>query len=359
MAHRQERHPFKALVPLALGIGAVRGAREFMARRNEADLRGEVALITGGSRGLGLAIARELADEGCRLAICARSRDELDRAQIDLEASGAEVLSVVCDVANQAEVDDMVSRVLERFGRIDILVTNAGIIEVSQFDNLEVEDFQQAMDVMFWGTLYPILAALPNMRERKQGRIATITSFGGKVSVPHLLSYSAAKFAAVGLSEGLSAELAKDGIQVTTVVPGIMTTGSHLNAQFKGDPEQQRAEYTWFALGASLPVNPRADRAAKTIVRAIKRGETEKIFPAPYALATTLHGIAPSAATRLLRVASAVLPHDGSAISPSTEPGMAVKERTNSKLLNIATSFGQRAAKAFNELPGPVRTPVS
>jgi short-subunit dehydrogenase len=288
------------------------------------------------------------------LAICARSRDELERARTELVGSGAEVMALVCDVSNRSEVEATVAEVLDRYGQLDILITDAGIIEVSQLDNLEIEDFERAMDVMFWGTLYPILAALPSMRARKHGRIATITSFGGKVSVPHLLSYSAAKFAAVGLSEGLSAELARDGIYVTTIVPGVMTTGSHLNAQFKGDSGQQRAEYAWFALGASLPLNPSAGRAAKIIVRAIKRRETERIFPAPYALASRLHGIAPAMTTRLLRTMSAVLPHDGVGADPTPAPGAIVKERTGSKVLNLATWFGQRAAKAFNEIPGPI-----
>src|SRR5450759_4776995 len=116
---------------------------------------------------------------------------------------------------------------------------------------MEVAYFELAMDVMYWGVLYPTLAVLPQMREHKRGRIVNITSIGGKVSIPHLLPYNSAKFAAVGLSEGLRAELAMDGVTVTTIVPGLMRTGSHINAYFKG---KQEREYTWFALGASLPV---------------------------------------------------------------------------------------------------------
>jgi NAD(P)-dependent dehydrogenase (short-subunit alcohol dehydrogenase family) len=338
------------LIPLALGLGVAGGAREYFARKHEADLHGEVALVTGGSRGLGLAMARELTKEGCKLAICARDAEELGRARLDLEAHGAEVMTIVCDVGVQSEVDKMVADVLARFGRIDLLATVAGIVEIGQLENLEIDDFRNAMDAMFWGTLYPILAVVPGMRARKHGRIATITSIGGKVSVPHMLSYSAAKFAAVGLSEGLATELAQDGIQVTTIVPGLMNTGSHLHAEFKGTPDEQQGEYTWFALGASMPLNPRADRAAKVFVRAIKRGETERIFPIPYAWLSTLHGVAPVTTTRLLRVMSKVMPNDASGVS-DTKPGMAVKERADSKLLNLATAFGQRAANAFNETP--------
>src|SRR6185503_4123757 len=122
-------------------------------------------------------------------------------------------------------------------------------------------------------------AVLPEMRARREGRIVNITSIGGKISVPHLLPYSASKFALVGLSEGLRAELAKDGIVVTTICPGLMRTGSPRNATFKG---QHRAEYAWFSIGDSLPVTAMsADRAARQILTACKRGEAEVVLSVP------------------------------------------------------------------------------
>ncbi|MDQ3525357.1 MAG: SDR family NAD(P)-dependent oxidoreductase, partial [Chloroflexota bacterium] len=142
------------------GIGAVLAAREFLARATEAELQGKVAVITGGSRGLGLALARELADEGCRLAICARDIDELDRASEELEGRGADVLAVRCDVADKDDVERMIGVVRETYGQVDVLICNAGIIQVGQVSSMELEDFQQAMDIMYWGALYPILAVL-------------------------------------------------------------------------------------------------------------------------------------------------------------------------------------------------------
>jgi NAD(P)-dependent dehydrogenase (short-subunit alcohol dehydrogenase family) len=250
----------------------------------------------------------------------------------------------------------MVADVLDHYGQIDLLVTVAGVIEVSLLEDLVIDDFRHAMDVMFWGTLYPIMAALPSMRARKAGRIATITSIGGKISVPRLLSYSTAKFAAVGLSEGLAAELAKDGIHVTTIVPGIMRTGSHLNARFKGDTEQQNADYSWFSVGASLPINPRADRAARIIVRSIKRGETERIFSLPYGLASRLHGLAPATTIRLMQIANAVLPYATIGGPTSKNRGVVIKDRLNSRVLNVASALADEAVDDFNERPGPVHT---
>ena len=237
---------------------------------------GQVAIVTGGSRGLGFLLARELAREGCRLAICARDGAELERARVDLERRGAEIIAIRCDVADPTAATALIEETERRLGPVDILVNNASIMHVAPVEALAAREFQQALAVNFWGTVHPTLAALPGMRARRRGRIVNITSIGGKVSVPHLLPYGAAKFAAVGFSEGLAAEVARDGVRVVTVVPGLMRTGSYLHAEFEGNAP---GEFTWFALGSSLPgVSMDAERAARRIVRAIKRSEWEPIL---------------------------------------------------------------------------------
>ena len=237
------------------------------------NLYGQVVLITGGSRGLGLALAREFARAGCRLVLAARDAQELTRAQQDLTQRGAEVLAVPCDVTDQEQVRSLVDQATQRLRCVDIVVNNAGIIQVGPMSTTTVEDFANAMDVMFWGALYPTLAVLPQMRARRSGHVVNITSIGGMVSVPHLLPYTCAKFAAVGLSEGLRAELGQEGIHVTTVVPGLMHTGSYVQARFQG---QQEREFTWFALGSTLPlISMSAERAARQIVQATQRGAAE------------------------------------------------------------------------------------
>src|SRR4051812_1030920 len=236
-------------------------------------LPGRVAFVTGGSRGLGFAIAREFARHGCRLAICARDQDELDRAADDLRALTTDVLPIPCDITARNEIETAILTATDHFGQIDILVNNAGIIQVGPVETMTVEDFERAMATMFWGGVYATLAVLPQMHARREGRIVNITSVGGKISVPHLLPYNAAKFAATGFSEGLRAELAQDGIRVTTIAPGLLRTGGHLNAEAKGN---QEAEFAWFSLGDTLPFAAlNAEQAAKEIVRAARRGDAE------------------------------------------------------------------------------------
>ena len=155
----------------ALALGAA--AREAQARDREADLRDAVALITGGSRGLGLALSRELSRQGCRLAICARDETELEAARVELEQSGAEVLAVPCDVADTARVAAMVEAVTRHYGRIDILINNAGIIVVAPVETLTRADFERVMNVNFWGVLNPTLEVLPGMRTRGAGGSST------------------------------------------------------------------------------------------------------------------------------------------------------------------------------------------
>jgi NAD(P)-dependent dehydrogenase (short-subunit alcohol dehydrogenase family) len=265
-----------ALLWAAAGVGGALVARALVNQWRKFDFPGKTVLITGGSRGLGLVLAREFAREGARVSICARDPEELERARRDLVARGAEVFAFPCDVTDRAQVQEWVKLSADRFGSVDVLVNNAGIIQVGPVEVMTLADFEEAMRVHFWGPLYATIAALPEMRRRGEGRIVNVTSIGGKIGVPHLVPYCASKFALVGLSESLRAELQKDGILVTTVCPGLMRTGSPRNAVFKG---RHRAEYAWFSISDSLPVTSMmAERAARQIVAACRRGEAEVIL---------------------------------------------------------------------------------
>jgi NAD(P)-dependent dehydrogenase (short-subunit alcohol dehydrogenase family) len=261
------------------------------------NLNGKVVLITGGSRGLGLVLAREFAAQGARVAICARDEDDL-RTVRDQFAARGDFFSSQCDVSDPAQVQSLLTSVENALGPIDVLVNNAGTILVGPLEHMSVADFEEAMRINFWGALHTTLGVLPGMKQRHQGRIVNITSIGGKVAFPHLLPYTASKFALVGLSEGLRAELAKDGIWVTTVVPNLMRTGSPRNAEFKGD---YKKEYAWFTISDSLPgASISAERAARQVVRACKNGESEVVLGLPAKLAVLANGIAPGLISDLL-----------------------------------------------------------
>jgi NAD(P)-dependent dehydrogenase (short-subunit alcohol dehydrogenase family) len=329
-----------------LVAAAVRGRL----RQQMQQLTGHAVLITGGSRGLGLLLAQEFGREGCRIAICARDEQDLQRARQILQASGIEALAIRCDVSKNDEVKALVAQVVEQFGRIDILVNNAGIIQGGPYPTLQLSDFERAHDVMFWGMLYPILAVAPGMMARRQGRIVNITSIGGKVSIPHLLPYSCAKFAAVGLSEGLSAELAQYGIRVTTVAPGLMRTGSHLQAEFKGQPNK---EFTTFSLMASLPIiSMDARRAARQIVSATKRGATECTLSIPATLLAFFHGLWPGPTVQILGAVNRFLPQPGEVhgrgvLGKTVQEQMPAGQR---QVFNLATSLGQQAAQRYQHI---------
>lgn len=345
MARRLQRNRHRNALLLAVGLGFV--GYKLWQRQRLANLNGQVVLITGGSRGLGLALARAFAQEGCRLVLCARDAQELDWAREDIAQQGAAVLPLVCDVTDRTQVNQAVEEATRHFGRVDILVNNAGQIQVGPMPTATVEDFEDALGVMFWGALYPTLAVLPQMRARRSGRIVTITSIGGKVGIPHLLPYTCAKFAAVGLSEGLRAELGREGIYVTTIVPGLMRTGSHLNAQFRG---QQEREYTWFSLGASLPlISMDADRAARQIVQATKRGEAERILSLPANLLERFHGLFPGTTSNVLHVVNRLLPQANGSATTGSMRGEEIRQRQRSGFLNALTSQGEWAAKRFHQ----------
>jgi NAD(P)-dependent dehydrogenase (short-subunit alcohol dehydrogenase family) len=307
------------------------------------DLRGRNVLLTGGSRGLGLVPTRALVAEGARVAICARDGDELERAAAEPALLGR-VLPLPCDVTDRAQVEWLVKALLDGWGRIDVLINNAGIISVGPVETMTMADYEQAMATHFWGPLYTTLAVLPAMKSQGEGRIVNISSIGGKVSVPHLVPYNASKFALVGLSEGLRAELAKDNILVTTVCPGLMRTGSPRHALFKG---QHRAEYTWFALSDSLPgLSMSAERAAAKIIDALKHGDAEVVLSWLAKFATTVHDLAPGLTTAVLDIANRLLPGPGG-IGTRHAKGADSESALAPSLL---TTLTEMAARRNNEL---------
>jgi short-subunit dehydrogenase len=334
-----------------VGLGLAAGLAAALRPRPEWDLTGQVAVVTGGSRGLGLLLARELGRQGCELAICARDEAELARARADLEARGMTVHAARCDVADRADVERFMAEVLRRYGGIDILVNNAGSMKVGPVETMTVADFEDAMRVNFWGVVYPTLSVLPILRAQGGGRIVNITSIGGKVSIPHLLPYNCAKFAAVAFSQGLRAELAGDGVTVVTVVPGLMRTGSYFNATFKGDAA---AESTWFALGATLPgVSMDAERAARQIVRAARRGDAEVILSLPAWVLARLHGLFPGRTTDVLRAVNRLILPAAEGDTHTAVRGHEALARGDSAVLRALTRLGRAAADRFGQHPGP------
>ena len=339
----------RALVAAGAVLAGALAARAARSRHEELDLRGQVALITGGSRGLGLALSEELGARGCRIAICARDADELEKASQILTSRGVDVFTARCDVTDRGQVARLLQDVTAHYGRIDILVANAGIITVAPLEALTTADFDRVMAVNFDGVLNVALGVLPQMERQGSGRIAIISSIGGKVAVPHLLPYSCAKFAAAGFAEGLRAELAGTGITVTSVYPGLMRTGSHLQAEFGGD---QAEEYDWFALGASspYPVATSATRAARIITSAIQRGDAECIFPVSALLAARVSALFPSATSALLATVNGFLP--AARVAPGQQrfvKGADVKAAAPNPVRDAATVLGQRAAEQLNQ----------
>ena len=266
--------------------------------RRPYSFKDRTVLLTGGARGLGLAMARELAAEGARVWLLARSSDELARARRELETLVPRVWTIQADVSQPDTAHTAIQEVIRVAGRLDVLINNAGVITVAPFEQTPLSDIAASLDVHFWGPLRLIRAALPYMRHQGGGRIVNISSIGGRMAVPHLSAYAAGKFALIGLSETLRAELHKDGIVVTTVSPGLLRTGSYGNALIRG---QHAQEAQWFAAMAATSLTSKsATRAATQILDASR-----------HARATSF----PGWQARLAHVASAAAPEIVAAIT--------------------------------------------
>jgi short-subunit dehydrogenase len=300
----------------AVGWWAVRAAMTAAAWKRMA---GQVAIVTGGSRGLGLRIAHELARAGCSLAICARTTDELNAAALELAGLGQGVLARVVDVSDKAQAAAFVAEVEQHFGRIDILVNNAGIIQAGPLEEMSLDDFHHCVDIDFWGVVYMTYAALPRMKARGRGTIANVTSIGGDVAIPHLLPYSCAKAAAMAFSEGLTAELGGTALKVVTVAPWLMRTGSLPYVYFKG---RHQAEAKMFGMGMAPLVSMDANRAARRIVRAIARGEARVTVGVLAKLARGAHALAPGLFARAMGQMGRLMP------SPTDGHSAAIRGRT-------------------------------
>ena len=271
---------------------------------------GQVVVITGGSTGLGRALAERFARAGAKLVLAARNDDDLNAARQHLIITGAihdedDILLVSADLSDETQASGLIAAALNTFGRIDILINNAGIMEVGPVEDQPLDAYRRAMATNFFAALYTTHAAMPYMLHRGAGSIVNIASIGGKVAVPHMLPYSASKFALVGFSQGLHAELRHKGIRVTTVCPGLMRTGGEAHAKFVGNVEEEQA---WFDFAAKTPIIAASvNYAANRIFNAIADGRAEITITPQAWLAARVAGIAPATTQWVASVANEFL----------------------------------------------------
>lgn len=325
---------------LGILLGGVALGYAITTRLRRYDFADKVVLITGGSRGLGLVLARQLAERGALIGLMARDAIELAKARQTISSQSI-VQLLPADVTAPSQVEQAVSTLMRRFGRIDVVINNAGQILSAPFDDTTDADFKAMLDVHFWGTLHVTRAALPYLARQQQARVVNVCSIGGRIPVPHLSAYCASKFAQVGLSEVMGEELRSRGIHVTTVLPGLMRTGSHRQAWFKGD---QKAEYQVFSLIAGLPVTSMsADRAARLILRAAERGRAEAIIPFPVRQIAKVTALVPNTAAAVMAATNRVLPGPGSKFAVQG------KRLGLNPVVAAAATLGERAATRNNE----------
>ncbi len=287
------------------GAGALWSTRTWLRHRRQIDLAGRVVVVTGSSSGLGLMLARQALQQGARVVINGRREPELAAAEAELRRLGP-VLAVVADVSVEAEAQRLITRAVEHFGRLDVLVNNAGIMLVGPQAAMTAEDYRWLMGVNYWGAVYPTLAALPHLRAAGFGRIANIVSIGGLTTVPHLGAYCASKHALTGFTRSLRSELARDGILVTGVYPKTIRTGGHTHAWFKGDPA---AEYRWFAASDTLPLlSASAETTAHKVWTAVCQGDPELIVGLAARFATVMDALVPEWSAELKAVIERSLP---------------------------------------------------
>ena len=249
-----------------------------------------VVAITGASAGIGRATALALARRGSSLALCARREDVLDAVGEEVRRLGGQALVVAADVSHEADMNRFVARTVEHFGRLDVMICNAGFGIYGTIDQIAAADMRRLIDVNYMGTYHAARAALPVFRRQAAGHVVIISSIVGKRGVPYVGAYAATKFAQVGLAECLRAELVGTDIHVTVVYP-ISTETEFFQVMTRESGHATRA------------AGPRqsAERVADAIARAIER-PTPEVYP--YRLAKWLaiiNAVAPGLSDRLVK----------------------------------------------------------
>jgi NADP-dependent 3-hydroxy acid dehydrogenase YdfG len=223
-------------------------------------LDGKVALITGASRGIGAAVARKLAEQGVKLGLASRSGDNLG-------ITGA--VAQPCDVRDSAEVNAIVSATVNTFGRLDIVIPNAGVGAYGPFLELEPDFLEEMIDVNLKGTLYVVRAALPHLLKRGEGDIVTVASEAGRRGIPYEAVYCSSKFGQVGFTRALDNELRERGIRCTNVCPGGVAT------DFALEPRRGRTH-------EALPGMMSADDVAEVVLFVLTRPRSHRILEAAF-----------------------------------------------------------------------------
>lgn len=336
------------LTKAAVGVGAYAALRAAIALSRKFEFANRLVVITGGSRGLGLVLARQLADEGAALVICARDENELADAADELRFRAPYVASYVCDLTQPPEIKVLFERIRREIGAVDVLINNAGVMQVGPAETMTLTDYHEAMMTHFWAPLFCTEKVIPDMRRRQDGRIVNISSIGGEIGVPHMAPYCASKFALNGWSQAVRAELAQHGVYMTTVCPGLMRTGSPRNAFFKG---HHRAEFTWFSISAGMPLlSMSAESAARKIITACRYGRPKVTLSLPAKLAVAMNAIAPELTSELSAVANRVMPPAGGVGRASIEG----KHSTSSLSPSILTTLSDQAAERNNQFAADV-----
>ncbi|WP_411843349.1 3-ketoacyl-ACP reductase [Salinicoccus sp. HZC-1] len=220
------------------------------------NIQGKNAIITGGTRGIGLATAHALAKEGVNVAVIGRNKDTLNDAVAELNQHDVQIIGANGDVSNREDVESMIGSIKESFGSIDILINNAGIMGHTPFLESNEEEFRKMMDVNVFGPYYTMQAVLPQMTEQQKGDVINISSMSGLKGTPGSSLYSATKFAVIGMTEGIMQEMRKHNIRVSYLTPSAVLTDLIGETKLEED-SMTHAEDIADIMVSQLKLNPR------------------------------------------------------------------------------------------------------
>lgn len=335
---------------LSTGLALTAAGLYYSSLLNDRNFSGKTVLITGGSRGLGLSLAWNFLDRGASdVTLIARNEKELERAREILirQFPEARIFIQVCDVTDGKQLAHTLDQAMINMKKIDILVNNAGAMLVAPFTSTDLVDFESLMKLHLYAVVNATQLILPYFKQSGGGQILNICSMGGKVAVPHMISYDASKFALAGFSQGVAAELAPLNISVTTAYPLPMRTGSPIQAVFKGDHEK---EFKWFQTIDNLPLlSIGADAAAKKILDGLADKKTEVLLAPIAKIRNIFAAIFPETFNAFMTFVANRLPKGDSMVRRTGFESS--NEFKKSLLLKPLQAQAEKSEEMYNQVP--------
>jgi len=314
------------------GIGGLAGYFAFKRKKRQFTYQGKVVLVTGGARGLGYIMARQLVEEGAKVIICARDADQLDKAYVLLRNHGEVTYPYVCDITEKENIVQLAYFIKKRFGRLDVLINNTGTITINPIEQLPLNNYKKFIESHLWGPMQLVRVLIPLLSKSREAKIVNIFSVGGKISLAKSQPYDVNEIVHAVFYDNISRVITGKNIKLTAIYPEFKDQDLPVNLKLKGHSEQELA---WSKFNESRPlISLYAENVGKQILKTAQIGKKTLTLPFPRELARIVNNINTELNLTLCQLVDHLVPHDSGSSSIISAPQNATVHQKKTRLNN-------------------------